>query len=722
MAFPAAKRSPRFTYLLRSAEAQSAHSGGVNALCVSADGQQLYTGSRDGSVRCWSLSREDAPGGTAPPCTACYEGHTDWVTSLALLTDGEGVLASASCDATVRLWRAAAAGSFSQAQPPAVELAALRGHSDYVTCCASAAGASAFASAGLGGEAFLWDATAGVAVAALRRSAPPQPHQPRMPTRIGGADAPGSIYALAMAAGSSPGAPALLTGDATGDVRLWDTRCSPAAHALLSGHTDTVRALLFDATGRRCVSAGADGSVRLWDARTLRQLARVACHAGSVWAVAADERFTTLWSGGRDGCLWATKLGAGYEDDGAPAGASHAPALALARSTLLARANAPVTALALEPGGGGGGGGATAAQAREAGVWVSTTDAAVQLWPRAAPAAPAAAPRFSAPLGAVAGAPGGGLRRAELLPDRRTVLTQDADGAAALWDLPGGCVARQLGSRPPGDWEAARALALPYAPPAALPAWAAVDARLGCLAVHLEPGSCFTAEAYASELAVPGASSDARLNLGHQALTCVLGPWARWAAEEAQAQQPTASAFHWPCPVPLLQFQGPDGATHRAQADRLQACDRLLLPGWVTEAVLYGPPSSSEAPKTCFLLQPAPGPHALPPLQQAKLTAPRILRASKVCSYIVAKLELAPDEEEELIELTCDGKPFSADMSLSAASAYLWRQPGDLVIHYARKRGAQGEPEGGEQQSGKRCGGGDVDAEVLELRSRLTGL
>ena len=56
MAFPAAKRSPRFTYLLRSAEAQSAHSGGVNALCVSADGQQLYTGSRDGSVRCWSLS------------------------------------------------------------------------------------------------------------------------------------------------------------------------------------------------------------------------------------------------------------------------------------------------------------------------------------------------------------------------------------------------------------------------------------------------------------------------------------------------------------------------------------------------------------------------------------------------------------------------------------------------------------------------------------------
>ncbi len=324
------------------------------------------------------------------------------------------------------------------------------------------------------------------------------------------------------------------------------------------------------------------------------------------------------------------------------------------------------------------------------------------------------------------GSPGGGLRRAELLPDRRSVLTLDAAGGATLWDLPAGGPTRSLGSF--SDWDAAREAALPHAPPAALPAWCSVDARLGCLAVHLEPGSAFGAEAYALELGVPGAADDLRLNLGHQALCCVLAPWARDVA--AQAEPPPASAFRWPQPPPVLQFEAPEGWRERIEAASLRAGDERLLPSWAVEAVQYGPPSSADPPKTSFFLVPATGPGALPALAPNKLTAPRILRAAKVCTYIVSKLELAPvdaggaeggaaDEAgpspslgAELIELTCDGKPVPQDMSLAAASAFLWKQPGDMVIQYARKRARAGEDEHAQEAAGG----------VGDLRRRLTGL
>ena len=751
--FSRPRRSLRLTYLLRpppppdgGSAAVRHHSAPVNAVaCSPGDARWLCTAGRDGSILTWRTSAAAATAGSAPggqgapwvaSCASVCEGHADWVTSLAVITPAPGydatqlpgdatfssaaspLLVSGSFDATVKLWRPVSSAAERASRRPGASpasgtlVATLRGgHSDYVTCVATAPGAACCASAGCGGQLCLWD----VATACSGSPGSPLQSIPDVETRTrvmgpaagassgGGGGDPGtwSIYALAMAPASSPGAPLLAWGDASGAIRLWDTRTAPPpcwSPPLLSGHTDTVRQLLLDPPGHRCVSAGADATVRLWDLRTCRQLARVEAR-DSVWALAADEGWNTLFYGCRDGTLLATSLRIGYvgdvQESGRDAGVSR---LSPSRTAVLAKCPAAVTSIALDGPG----------QA----LWVSCASAGprgVCRFTARQPPGPGAGAALSleTPLGCLPAAPGGGLRRAELCGDRRRAVVQEEGGDTWLWDLVAHRPTTHLGTFP--DFEAARAAAAVHAPPAALPAWCTVDVRLGGVAVHLDPGSAFSVEAYAGDLGAPDAPDDQRLNVGHQALCCVLQRWAELAQQQragegggvapAAVEAPTTSMFAWPQPPPTLLFQGPDGSRLRRDAAALTLEDGPLLPPWATEAVLYDPPASAEPPKLSFLLLPAPGPGALPPLPTNRLTAPRILKASKVRKYVASRLDLGgeaqldgdaaavawpPVDASDQVQLTCDGKLLGGETTLAMAYAFLWKQGGEMTVEYSR--------------------------------------
>lgn len=64
------------------------------------------------------------------------------------------------------------------------------------------------------------------------------------------------------------------------------------------------RALQLDAEGRLLLTGAADHTMRLWDLGQQRCVQTLAVHTDSVWALAAGAGFGTVYSGGRDGCIY----------------------------------------------------------------------------------------------------------------------------------------------------------------------------------------------------------------------------------------------------------------------------------------------------------------------------------------------------------------------------------------------------------------------------------
>jgi eukaryotic-like serine/threonine-protein kinase len=71
--------------------------------------------------------------------------------------------------------------------------------------------------------------------------------------------------------------------------------------ATLAGHEDRVLAVAFDPQGARVASAGADGVVKVWDRRALREVLTLRGHAGAVTALAYSPDGKYLASGGAGG-------------------------------------------------------------------------------------------------------------------------------------------------------------------------------------------------------------------------------------------------------------------------------------------------------------------------------------------------------------------------------------------------------------------------------------
>jgi WD40 repeat protein len=185
--------------------------------------------------------------GQQPRPWTTLKGHTAAVASLAWSPDGP-MLASASWDGTVRLWEVA----------NGKQRAALKANEGNVFAVAFSPGCGRFASGGDRGEVYLWE---------TGRAA-------KEPSGSLLGQAPlAAVFALAF----SPDGQTLAA--AGGDVRRGRVR------AVLSGHKDRVLGLATTRGGMLLASTSKDGTVRLWDATTGKQL-QVLKLDQPVWCVA----------------------------------------------------------------------------------------------------------------------------------------------------------------------------------------------------------------------------------------------------------------------------------------------------------------------------------------------------------------------------------------------------------------------------------------------------
>ena len=244
------------------------HTGAVHNVAYLKDGSTLVSDSKDGTIRYWDLKALARDGQ--------IQGHTNFVYDVAIHPDGKHV-ASASWDGTIRIWDSIVGREVMVMSPPKKTVA---------TAVAYHPKGQYVASAGRDDALYLWNPTTGELV-----------HQWKLPTH------PFLEARIAF----SPDGNLLASGCCQGTVRLWDVQ-TKAEVAVMPGNGDTLRDVAFSPDGRILASAAdcGDKQIRLWDVATKTLLRTIEGHTDGVHALRFSADGKLLASGSADGTsrLW----------------------------------------------------------------------------------------------------------------------------------------------------------------------------------------------------------------------------------------------------------------------------------------------------------------------------------------------------------------------------------------------------------------------------------
>ena len=207
--------------------------------------------------------------------------RTTRVRTIAFSPDGK-TLASAGDDGTVLLWNVRARRL--RGRP-------LEGHEGPVRSLTFDADGATLASGGDDATLRLWSVADGRSLGALVSDT----DLPADPAGIG-------RVAAILSVAFSPQGGVLASAGEQGSVQLWDARSRPPLGRPLQGHRDWVRSIAF-VSGDTLASSGIDQTVRLWDARTQQQRGRPLRSTGYFLGIAASPDGRTLAGAGGDGTL-----------------------------------------------------------------------------------------------------------------------------------------------------------------------------------------------------------------------------------------------------------------------------------------------------------------------------------------------------------------------------------------------------------------------------------